>query len=84
VARGWDSKAVEDQIDATEAAREAKARPALTEAEIVRRAEREGLLLARARLVAALEASRDARYRELTERSLAHVDAALAALDDDA
>lgn len=81
MARGWESKAVEDQIGASEAEKEARAKPVLTAAELARRTRREGLTLSRARLEAALASSRDERYRALVERSLAHVDAELAELD---
>ena len=77
MARGWESKAIEDQISA----REAEARPALTPAELERRAKREGLLLARSRTASALESAHDERYRALLERTLAHVDSELAALE---
>jgi hypothetical protein len=80
MARGWESKAIEDQIGAAEAEREARSRPALTPEEAALRERRNGLLLARARTVASLEAAADPRYRALLERSLAHLDAELAAL----
>ena len=80
MARGWESKAIEDQIGAAEAEREARSRPVLTSEESAFRERRNGLLLARARTVASLEAATDPRYRALLERSLAHLDAELAAL----
>jgi len=81
MARGWESKAIEDQIGAAEAEREARSRPTLTYEEAALRERRNGLLLARARTVASLASATDARYRALLERSLAHLDAELAALE---
>jgi hypothetical protein len=77
MARGWESKAVEDQIAAAEAAKQAREGRELTAAERERRARREGLLLSRAKIVRELEAARDARHRAMLERALAHVEAEL-------
>ena len=81
MARGWESKAIEDQIGAAEAEREARSRPTLTFEEAAFRERRNGLLLSRARIVASLEKASDPRYRALLERSLAHLDAELADLE---
>jgi hypothetical protein len=80
VARGWESKGVEDQVAEAEAAREALARPTLTPEERERRQREASLRLTRARLLESIDAARDARHRELLERSLAHIDGELAAL----
>jgi len=61
MARGWESKSVEDQIGAAEAAKSDRAKPALTPAERDRQARRDGLLLSRARVVKELESTADAR-----------------------
>ena len=84
MARGWESKSVEDQINQrnaeTDAAGKTKLSP-LSPAEVQRRIKREGILLARSRTVTTLESTRDARYRALLERTLAHLDSQLADLD---
>ena len=49
MARGWESKSVEDQMDAAESARAAAAKPKLTPEEVERQTARDGLLLSRAR-----------------------------------
>lgn len=82
VARGWESKSVEEQIGATEAEKEARARPRLTEFERERQARKESLLLSRARIIRDIEAARNERYRALLERTLAHVDAELARFEN--
>ena len=81
MARGWESKGVEEQIGAREAASRTQMKSPLTPLELEQRAKREGLLLARARTVSALEATHNERYRELLERTLAHLDAQLAELE---
>jgi hypothetical protein len=81
MARGWESKSVEDQMDAAESARAAAAKPKLTPEEVERQAAREGLLMSRARTLNALQGACDARYRALLETTLAHVDEELKKLD---
>ena len=78
MARGWESKSVEEQIDTTEAEKEARAKPRLTELERERKARKESLILSRARIIRDLEAVRNERYRALLEQTLAHVEAELA------
>jgi len=80
MARGWESKAVEDQISARETGLESAAKPVLTPNERARIAKKEGLLLARAHTLNALESARDERYRQQLERALAHLDSQLSEL----
>jgi hypothetical protein len=80
MARGWESKGVEDQISAAEAARATRDRRQMTPEEVEIEAKRDGLLLARAKLARDLETVVDPRYRAMLERALAHVDAELAGL----
>jgi hypothetical protein len=81
MARGWESKSVEDQMDAAEKARAAGAKPKLTPEEAERQSARDGLLMSRARTLNALQGACDARYRALLETTLAHVDEELKKLD---
>jgi len=78
MARGWESKGVEDQVAEAEARKEAAARPQLSQAERESRARREGLMLSRARIEGMLAAAREPRHREQLERALADLDADLA------
>ena len=78
MARGWESKSVEEQIDTTEAEKEAQAKPRLTDFEREQNARKESLMLSRARIIRDLEAARNERYRALLEQTLAHVEAELA------
>jgi hypothetical protein len=77
MARGWESKAVEDQIGAAEAKREARAKPAVSASDREVKVEREGLLLSRARIVGMLDVSRDDRYRAQLRQALEELDARL-------
>ena len=74
MARGWDSKSVEDQQAAAEAEKQNRSKPALSVEERERQARREGLLLARAKLVNDLAAAADDRYRAMLEEAIAHLD----------
>ncbi|HET9530852.1 MAG TPA: hypothetical protein VFQ92_10895 [Blastocatellia bacterium] len=83
MARGWESKAVEDQISAAEAKKEAQGRQRLSELEIERQKRRQGLLLERGRIMREMEESHKRRYLVLLERALAHVEAEIALLEQD-
>ena len=74
MARGWESKSVEDQISARESAREDQAHPRRSPEEIERQAKREGLELARTRTLASLQGACDRRYRAHLERVLADLE----------
>jgi hypothetical protein len=79
MARGWESKAVEDQIAAAEERKRAPA-PPLPADERERRSRLDGLMLARARVVADIEHARDARYRDTLSKALEFIDAQIDAL----
>ena len=81
MARGWESKAVEDQIGAAEAGKDALRRKGLIPAEIERRRKRQGLLVERQRIVREMEQGYKRRYLVLLERALAHIDAELEKID---
>ena len=74
MARGWDSKAIEDQQAAAEAEKQNRSKPQLTAEERERRARRDGLLLARTKLVNDLASTADQRYRAMLERAIADLD----------
>ena len=81
MARGWESKGVEEQIAAREAELQGSKKPAANPAEVARRDKRDGLLLARARTVSALEATGNERYRTMLRSALAHLDSEIAELE---
>ena len=80
MARGWESKAVEAQIETAEARAAAK-KTQLSPEEMERARRRESLLLSRARVSQDLEQSSNPRYRKMLGDALAHLDAELAQLD---
>jgi len=83
MARGWDSKAVEDQQSAAETEKARRSRPALSARERDIQSKRDGLMLARAKIAADLEAASDPRYRTMLGQALAHIDAEIGALQAD-
>ena len=79
MARGWESKSVEDQIQERESA-SAETRPRLTPEQLQLQTRREGLQMIRTRTLMSLQSTCDSRYRAHLERVLADVDAQLLAL----
>ncbi len=80
MARGWESKSVEGQIEALEAGRHHSRRAPLAREEADRLRLKESLMLSRKRVVRELEETRIPRRRAILEASLAHLDARLAEL----
>lgn len=81
MARGWESKAVDDQIAAVEAAREEQRTAQLTEEQRRRASERDTLMLNRSRTLQSLQTACDSRHRALLEDTLAHLERELKALE---
>ena len=83
MARGWESKSVEDQQAEAQPLREKK--PKITAEQRLKHNQRRGLELARARVMQQLGAitahTPDSPYAEQLRRSLADLDARLAALN---
>ena len=74
MARGWESKAVEDQIAASEDRRALATKRTRTPDELARDSRREGLLLSRAKIVADIENARDDRHRAALQQALEYLD----------
>ena len=80
MARGWESKSVESQIESAEEDRTPhKERLQLAQIEAMRR--KESLELSRKRVVHLIENARNPRYRTLLEKELAELNARMALLD---
>ncbi len=80
MARGWQSKAVEGQIESRrngKSSRKPRA-PYPTGVDVLRK--REDLLLSRTRVVRDLESAQNPRYRLLLTAALTHLDQELASL----
>ena len=78
MARGWESKSVEEQQSSADA-RHARA-PAFSPEELSRLRQKESLELDRIRVVHDLDHAHNPRYREMLTRALAHLDRKLAEL----
>lgn len=86
MARGWESKAVEEQIDPREAEKseekKAEANKRTRSPEYVEmNRKKEVLRLSRARVLGQIEASRNERYTEQLNQALAELDSQIAMLD---
>lgn len=80
MARGWESKSVEDQISEAEAEKALSAKPLLSPAEREQTMRRESLLLSRSQILGRIKLARNARYRAQLEVALKHVETELAEL----
>jgi hypothetical protein len=81
MARGWESKAVESQIEAAATRSEQSRVNQVHAAEISRQRERESLELSRTRVLQDLEKASNPRYQEILKQSLVFLDEKLAAFD---
>jgi len=74
MARGWESKSVEDQMGAAEADRDAQIKPQLSSQERDKQNRKESLQLSRAQIIGRLKGVTNARYRAQLEKTLQHLD----------
>ena len=81
MARGWESKSVEDQVAAAEAAKEAREKPFLTAEQRAKETERHSLLLSRAQTINRLKQATNPRYRSQLESALQALEEKLRRLD---
>jgi hypothetical protein len=79
VARGWESKSVEEQ-QAQAVSPSGPAPPPLTPAQIASQRQRTGLMLSRQHVLQQLEAAQNPRHRQILQSALADLDARLARL----
>ena len=70
MARGWESKSVESQIEMAQSRSLKVTGPALNTAQITLIRERENILLSRTRVLHELETSKNPRYVKLLNREL--------------
>ncbi|MGB8541069.1 MAG: hypothetical protein WCD49_05470 [Candidatus Acidiferrales bacterium] len=80
MARGWESKAVEGQVQEFESKESRTQKLQLTREQLEIRRKIEILLLSRARVEKVLQSSENARYREQLNSALKDLDAQLAKL----
>ena len=81
MARGWESKSVESQIETAESRRASRRIAPLTPEQIQITRERESLTMSRTRVLKDLESASNPRYRAQLEAALKHLEDRLAALN---
>ncbi len=83
MARGWESKAVESQIEAAEERSSRLKAVKVSQEQVKRQRERESIELSRTRVLQDLASATNPKYRELLERSLRYLDEKLSTLPGD-
>jgi len=81
MARGWESKSIEDQINAVEAKEDARVKEAVSVSDMERRKRKESLLFERTRLEREMRTASKRRHLDMLERALTHIEAELAKLE---
>lgn len=79
MARGWESKSVEQQQDEA-ASPTSQVRTVLTPEQLARQRQRQGLMLSRRHVLQQLEAAQNPRHREMLQSALADLEARLTRL----
>jgi hypothetical protein len=74
MARGWESKSIEIQIEEANGGTGTDLKRGLPKMEIDTKRKREDLLLQRSRILQDLATARNPRYRHLLEEKLTHID----------
>jgi hypothetical protein len=82
MAKGWESKAVEDQVEQHQAKDPEQNRQPRTPAQMETHRRKEVLLLSRARVQKDLQSSHDQRYSDQLNLALADIESRLTALDN--
>ncbi len=80
MARGWESKSVESQMESFDSNRRTAERDRLTPEQIERQRQKDSLLLSRTRVLRDIQTARTLRHRKILEDSLAFLDAKLGEL----
>jgi hypothetical protein len=81
MARGWESKSVEDQIGAAEAEREIRAAQKLSAEQREQNEQKQSLMLSRSLILSRVKAARDPRYRAQLQAALDQLDEQLREFD---
>lgn len=74
MARGWESKSVEAQLDEAEASRQSEHKQALTPGEAEKLRQRELIAMSRQRIAQLISTATNERYRTLLEQELQALD----------
>jgi hypothetical protein len=81
MARGWESKDVEAQVEAAEVTKSNPNAGNKSDAQVRREQEKKDLQLSRVRIVHELEAATHPQHRKSLEAALAHLDGKISKLD---
>jgi hypothetical protein len=81
MARGWESKSVESQMESAKDEGNAKPQPPATDADKKALRERQGLMLSRAYVLKQIESSSNERYTQSLRQALDDIDQKIARLD---
>jgi hypothetical protein len=81
MARGWESKSVEAQIDMADAISATPKAKKLTPAALDQLRKRESLMLSRTRVVREMETAQNPRYKTVLSKALSDLDAQLKRLE---
>ena len=81
MARGWESKSVESQIESAESRHSTSSGAAVSAVDVERTKKRDSLLLSRTRVLHDLENAHNPRYREILQAALKHLDGKLSELE---
>ena len=81
MARGWESKSIEDQIGDAEAAKEDQAKQTLSQQGRALEGQRQNLLLSRIQIMGRLKAATNPQYRTQLEAALQDLEKKLSDLD---
>lgn len=80
MARGWESKSVESQIESAES-RKKERQVTIDPTKAEKQRQRDSLLLSRTRILHDLEQAHNPRYQETLQAALRHLDEKLAELE---
>ena len=80
MARGWESKSVEDQQHAAEDRKAAAAKRVRTADEVAHESRMQGLLMSRTKIARDIENARDDRHRASLQHALDYIDAQIKGL----
>jgi molecular chaperone GrpE (heat shock protein) len=81
MARGWESKSIEQQIEDARTETSPSAATSSSSEDFKVRQKREGLLLQRSRILQEMAEARNPRYQEMLKEMLPHIDGLLASQD---
>ncbi len=82
MARGWESKSVEGQIESFTSGRGSSSREHLTAEQLERQHKRDSLMLSRTRVLHDIDKIQNPRHLKILKDSLAYLDAKLSELND--